>query len=390
MNVPWNFGHFRFIAVLPLVGAILGVAPSTAATASTCVSWTGTQPPNPSTADDSLQSVTVLSPCNVWAVGSELLGSSFQTLTEHWNGASWKPEPSSNPGGSSEDNILSGVAATSSSNAWAVGSYGNSSNVSQTLVELLSNGNWEQVASPNPVAATGGSALSGVATTSAKNAWAVGEYFTATSEPTLIEHWNGAAWSVVRSPNRGHTDLLIGVTATSAKNAWAVGYYFNSQDMEQSLIERWNGSTWKVVPSPDPAGSGALWAVGASSANNAWAVGDYFAKNGFAQVLIVHWNGTKWSRVLVPSMDRESVPAALQGLTVLSATDAWAVGSSGSIGSQTLIAHWDGTRWSKVPSPNLAAINHLTGVDATSPADIWAVGNYLTGNTKRNLALHCC
>jgi hypothetical protein len=46
-----------------------------------------------------------------------------QTLVEHWNGSAWKAQPSPNPGGSSNNNDLSGVAATSSTNAWAVGTY---------------------------------------------------------------------------------------------------------------------------------------------------------------------------------------------------------------------------------------------------------------------------
>jgi hypothetical protein len=317
-----------------------------------------------------------------------------QTLAEHWNGESWTPAPSANPGGSLEDSSFSGVAATSSSNAWAVGGYGTAGNVGQTLIEKLSNGTWEQVSSPDP----GGSAhynfLSGVATTSAKNAWAVGDYVTGNGENTLIEHWNGTTWSVTPSPSQSHTDnLLIGVTATSVKNAWAVGFYLNSQFMEQTLIEHWDGTRWRIVPSPDPSGSAnsnSLWAVAATSASNAWAVGAYSGKGGIGQALIVHWNGRKWTRVISPSLDRPSVPGGLQGLTVISANDAWAVGSYVDLGSRTLIAHWNGTTWSRVRSPNVASINHLTGVAASSAGNIWAVGYYLIVDTDQTLAFHCC
>src|SRR5262249_9465555 len=42
--------------------------------------------------------------------------------------------------------------------------------------------------------------------------------------------------------------------------------------------------------------------------------------------------------------------------------------------------HWDGTKWSVVPSPDPgAAGNHLYAVDAVSPNDVWAVGQELTG-----------
>jgi hypothetical protein len=46
----------------------------------------------------------------------------------------WKAQKSPNPGGCCEDNSLAGVAATSPSNAWAVGYYSNGTS-EQTIVE---------------------------------------------------------------------------------------------------------------------------------------------------------------------------------------------------------------------------------------------------------------
>jgi hypothetical protein len=78
-----------------------------------------------------------------------------------------------------------------------------------------------QTRSPGPAASfTINGALSGVAATSAGNAWAVGG---ANSGKTLIVHWNGTAWSRVPSPSLSGFASLSGVAATSATNAWAVG-----------------------------------------------------------------------------------------------------------------------------------------------------------------------
>jgi hypothetical protein len=395
MNVPLTICRaFRFTAVLALAGAMVGAAPSEA-TAATCVSWAGTQPVNPSSSGDALRSVAVLSPCNAWAVGSQQTGTSgavSQTLAEHWNGAAWNLAPSSNPAGSSHDAEFSGVAATSSSNAWAVGDY-TPSTAAQTLIERQSNGIWEQLSSPDPGGSMKDNFLAGVATTSAKNAWAVGSYFTKSGEDTLITHWNGKTWSLVPSPNPSATEnLLTGVTATSAKNAWAVGYQFDAQDTEKTLIEHWDGTSWKVVASPDPGPLGnVLASVAASSASSAWAVGDYFAKGSIAQTLIVRWNGKTWKRVVVPSLDRESVPGGLQGVTVVSAKDAWAVGSYTDVGTRTLITHWNGKTWTRVPSPNLGDLSHLKGVAASAPGNVWAVGDYFPpGDIDFTFAVHCC
>src|SRR5437762_3576748 len=67
---------------------------------------------------------------------------------------------------------------------------------------------------------------------------------------TLIEHWDGIAWSVVPSPNVSGLDrTLTGVAAVSANDVWAVGYYHNANYVVQTLIEHWNGSAWSIVPS---------------------------------------------------------------------------------------------------------------------------------------------
>ena len=44
---------------------------------------------------------------------------------------------------------------------------------------------------------------------------------------TLIEHYDGAAWSIVSSPNTSDVDYdtLAGVSCTNANDCWAVGYY---------------------------------------------------------------------------------------------------------------------------------------------------------------------
>jgi hypothetical protein len=126
------------VALLLSAGALAGITPVVAsastveASASTCVGWTGVQPPSPGTDSNSLLGVAVVSPCNAWAVGDYYNGTADQTLIEHWNGTSWKQVTSPNPGGSSDDSSLGGVAATSSTNAWAVGDYYNGT-TDQTL-----------------------------------------------------------------------------------------------------------------------------------------------------------------------------------------------------------------------------------------------------------------
>ena len=92
-----------------------------------------------------------------------------------------------------------------------------------------------------------------------------------------MEHWDGSAWSVVSSPNAGTShNYLNGVAAVSANDVWAVGYYVNGSNVDQTLVEHWNGSAWSVVSSPNAGtGDNDLYGVAAVSATDVWAVGYY-------------------------------------------------------------------------------------------------------------------
>src|SRR5207302_5459658 len=145
--------------------------------------------------------------------------------------------------------------------------------------------NWSVVPSPN---GNSNSVLSGVAAVSANDVWAVGNSGSQKSGgQALIEHWNGSTWSVVTSPNPGSIyNTLYGVTTVSATDAWAVGFYVNTTGVTQTLIEHWNGSTWQVVKSPSPATmNNELFNVAAVSASDVWAVG-YSTNNPSGQTPI--------------------------------------------------------------------------------------------------------
>src|SRR5438477_12998191 len=93
-----------------------------------------------------------------------------------------------------------------------------SGKVFQNRFNSTSCGKWSVVPSPNSNVVPNG--LSAVATVSANDVWAVGSSGSQMSGgQTLIEHWNGTSWSVVKSPSPG-TDYntLTGVAVVSASN----------------------------------------------------------------------------------------------------------------------------------------------------------------------------
>src|SRR5262249_29174297 len=145
-----------------------------------------------------LVGVAATSPTDVWAAGFYRNAVADQTLIEHWNGIAWKRVGSKNPGGMSRFNGLEGVAATSTTDAWAVGNYDDGTGI-KTLIEHWNGIAWKQTSSPSPAGMH--NELSGVAATSSTDTWAVGNSLAGNVTQTLIEHWDGSAWTVVPSPN---------------------------------------------------------------------------------------------------------------------------------------------------------------------------------------------
>jgi hypothetical protein len=147
--------------------------------------------------------------------------------------------------------------------------------------------NWKSVATPN--VGEGTNKLNAVLTLAPNDVWAVG-FSTPAAPPkqaatlTLIEHFDGASWAVVPSPNVGpnsanQSNRLLGLTANSASDIWAFGSYFSADGSghQMTLLLHWDGTTWKVVSSPSPTRGGfpcdLLWAGVVPSSGNLWILG---------------------------------------------------------------------------------------------------------------------
>jgi hypothetical protein len=224
-----------------------------------------------------LAAISAVSAKDIWAVGTTTSASStsgYQPLAEHWNGARWRLV--STP-------ALSGrffsVAAIKSNNVWAVGD-NLMPNFTGSLIEHWNGTRWSVVSSPNPGPAI--NILNAVVKISASNVWAAGD---STNSPApsaeytpLIEHWNGTRWSVVTGLLQGTSDFVNGMVAISSKNITVVGDYRASLDPQGpyfTLVEHWNGARWSVVTSPSP-GSDASDLVAAArvpKTKHIWAVG---------------------------------------------------------------------------------------------------------------------
>lgn len=413
-----------------------------------------------------LGAITAISAKSAWALGFYTNDSAQtaqgQTWALYWDGAVWSRISAPRlqlPGDANLDgyNDVAAIAATATGDVWAVGTLNSQGQQSKTLImrytgapcsvaptagldntpsptptlslspsPALTTPNPPKEATPPPsppttyvypsptpvpdcglvwsvvpISSTGN--LLGVAALSPEDVWAVGYTFD-TPRRTLIEHWDGAQWSVVPSPSVGEGDnMLNGLVAISSEDMWAVGQY--GAKPGRTLTMHWNGKTWRVVSSPDPqADQSVLTAVAAVSPSNVWAVGYYYPRgatsssgaqsSGASQshTLIEHWDGRNWTIVASPSPSQQD---ALSSLGVVSANDIWAVGNSATCDqywctSRSLLLRWNGKVWSRytgpIPSDNGLS---LSGLAVLSANDIWASGAIWTGDPDgSDIVLH--
>jgi hypothetical protein len=370
----------------------LAANPTSGTTAATATGWSLVTSPNTSTTqNNTLYGVSCASASDCWAVGYYNDSNNVaQTLIEHYSGTAWTVASSANtlP---VEHNFLKSVSCAAAANCSAIGYYNNRAN-DQTLIEQYNGTTWSTASSLAPGAALE-NYLYGVTCASPTDCWAVGDYISTnqngTYQNTLIELFNGTTWSIVNSPNTNElSNVLNSVTCTSTTDCWAVGYSQNATSVYQTLIERWNGTAWSVVSSANTSTTqnNVLDSVTCSSASDCWAVGYY--NDGTFHTLIERWNGSTWSVVNSPSPS--ATENYLKGVACASSTNCWAVGYYQNQGSnwQTLIEQWNGASWAIVSSPNTSANedNFLLGVTCASASDCWTVGVYWNGYNQTLIA----
>jgi hypothetical protein len=312
-----------------------------------------------------------------WAVGGNGNG-----VVQRFNGTRWStfPSPDLLAGDANGWADLTGVDATSPSNAFAVGNSTAGSGGAKSAVALRWNGSaWSRQAVPK-VAGTD-TEFAAVRAFSASDAWAVGQSASTNStfRKTLAMHYNGTAWSAVPTPSQGtRTNFVTAVDGAASGDVWAVGYSLNlpyGNRVRQSMILHWNGAAWTQASSPSN-GSTYLYDVVALSASDAWAVG-----SSSGEAFVIRWNGTAWNVVAAPSL------ANLRGVTARSATDVWVAGSD--TAGLPALAHWNGTSWSVTPLIVNGGVGTpvLTAVTAVDGGTEWAVGAQSDGTTGQSAGI---
>jgi hypothetical protein len=342
-------------------------------------SWVHVSSPNLSRFDHSLNGIAAVSPNDAWAVGSYSPDgmTGVRPLMEHWNGSEWSAVtlPDTSFAGT-----MYGVAAVSTNDVWAVGSTGG-----RTLILHWDGTRWSVVPSPNVAGYT--NILRSVAALSSSDVWAVGQAGIDSRGPSLTLHWDGLEWKVVPSPADpawNQNTVLYGATALTSGDVWAVGsQYVSSSRPNEPLAIRWDGSRWQqgnFARANKNFDEYEVRSVAGTGANDLWAVGGHSGGS-----LVEHWNGNGWT--VIDGAAPPNVSTWFYGVTAVSPTDAWAVGTTytTTTGTSTLIMYWDGTGWSQEASPNpsLEGYNRLLSVTSDDAGGVWAAGVMKENNVFR-------
>ena len=219
------------------------------------------------------------------------------------------------------------VAFNTDGTGWAVGTGGS--------IYHFDGATWTNYPSPTT------QQLGSVTTISNSEAWAVGGGGT-------ILHLSAGQWLTVTSPVVGY---LTTVRFASPTDGWAMGYL--------GVAAHWNGTSWSSVNLT----SLNIYGIDFLSPTEGWAVGD----------TTLHYNGTTWT------VNHDTEQTRLFGVSVLSATNAWAGAMNGDMWQ------WNGTLWNEV---TVGAPAEFDAVHMFSASDGWAVGGHHFSVTDSSFIYH--
>jgi hypothetical protein len=325
-----------------------------------------------------LYGVAVAGADDAWAVGLYYdSANAQQPLIQHWNGSAWNLVATP----PLETSLLQGVTVIAPDDVWAVGTR---EGFYATLIMHWDGTAWSVV--PSPSFGSGYNRLFEVEGAAADDVWAVGQ----ASDQLLLLHWNGTAWSRVTLPGAAGQPTprtaaaaepdgsniygtgLYDLTVLAPDDVWAVGTVAVGPNI--TVTYHWDGQTWTRVPSPSiSGGSSYLTGVSGAAADAVWAVG-YSNAAGY-QALILHWDGSAWSIVNNPAEAVLTAGRYLYAVAAAAPDDVWAVGKDYQLyNTTTVILHWDGSTWTRVPSPSPQDPSPLYGVAIAGPGNAWTVG----------------
>ena len=326
-----------------------------------CGEWRQVPVPDPGAIGD-LHDIAVVSPTEAWAVGALGAEEIREPLVLHWTGLRW--ERVAFPAGSDDASYaaLRAVAVVSPHEIWAVGSRSAGGQTARPFTARWLGERWRLVPIGTP--ALRGWLEDVAVIPGTDQLWAVGQAVATRGIP-LVLRWNGAGWHryPVSRAAAGRSDGLSGIVAF-AHSARAVGA---SSDAVGSrlLAARFNGRQWRATLGPP----GSADAVDGVRPDRLWAAGGVPSdRPGYDRPGIFRWNGANWRWAYTGEGF-----GRLHDVVNPAPGVAWAVGDRGeSAGLGTvspLVLHLSPHGWVRDRSPDVQG--WFEAIDGT-PHNLWA------------------
>lgn len=156
-----------------------------------------------------------------------------------------------------------------------------------------------------------------------------------------------AVWQpVYRQPSGQAT--LTDVVTTVPGHVWAAGAVRVTDSISEPAAFRTINGVTTSLPFPATSDRGGSFAgVDGVADDDMWAVGAlYYGITGFPVPLLAHWDGTAWTRLRLPLPPGTS--GQLVAVSTRAADDVWFAGTVEDLNAARLF-HWDGQRVAEVP-----------------------------------------
>ena len=327
-------------------------------------SWrdvSGSALPAPPPSIDTLNSVSMLSYADGWAVGNRV-GNNFTFL--RWNGSQWINSPLTD---ATYRANLNSVFMISSRDGWTVGSVrgGNLTFLqwdgTNWIVRSFTTTDTEQNLNSVYMWDSDADGLS-------DDGWAVGNCCDNSGRAWILRYQAGA-WNKINAPAEA-TVNLNSVFMVSLNEVWIAGN--DRGGGPNALILRWRNGAWTYT---DPGVDTNLNSIfmfdtdGDGDADDGWAVGNRInLGGGIFRFTILRWDGatSAWSALTSPTIPADSASNQnLNSVYCISTSECWAAGNNGAILS------WNGSAWSRAASPTGADLNEVYAIGTTTPSGQW-------------------
>lgn len=214
---------------------------------------------------------------------------------------------------------------------------------------------------------------------------------------TLAMHFDGTSWNHTPTPYTAPSaglanDYLHAVDALGPNDIWAAGERWGDAGGLSSgawlLALHWDGSDWQQMPVPPPPGGTGInfsgpriYDIAAITSDDVWFAGMWAEPNALAAVtwrpLAMHWDGSSMTIADTPVLFSGTDPLHATSIDAVASDDVWAVCRSNTAGGSTnalFVLHYDGSDWTRVPTPSVSGNIVMDEIVARASDDVWVFG----------------